>query len=313
LKRNNMSAEAIAAFNLAVAHRAVLWISDALRLRIVSQFTFGINKLRTLWNEGVAGAVKMAADTGMTPENLQALIALTQKIRDTRAAEVEAAFEFGDKLFADATPFPLPLTEDITTAGEIMRSLSNLSLADLQSPMNIPYIHLLHTLATMGLSPTEESGHFRTTQVHVGNPDLIFPVPSLVPNLMAEFCRQFRAPLVNFLAPPNTPPELPAQLMCSPADLLLLAVEQSHHFVRIHPYRDGNGRVSRLLMNLVLRFVYPPVYLKADKKGRHRYSQALRRADNGKFKPLASLILMSLDDIYDKLLASVTFPPSAVK
>jgi hypothetical protein len=58
-------------------------------------------------------------------------------------------------------------------------------------------------------------------------------------------------------------------------------------------------------MNLVLWRHHPPVYLKADKKGRHRYGQALRRADNGDLKPLACLIAMSLLDIYASLLAAL--------
>jgi hypothetical protein len=71
------------------------------------------------------------------------------------------------------------------------------------------------------------------------------------------------------------------------------------------PYADGNGQISRLLRNLVLWRHHPPVYLKADKKGRHRYGQALRRPDHGDPKPLACLIAMSLLDIYDALLSAL--------
>ena len=35
-------------------------------------------------------------------------------------------------------------------------------------------------------------------------------------------------------------------------DPIMEAAESSYRFVRIHPYHDGNGRISRLLMNLVL-------------------------------------------------------------
>ena len=55
-------------------------------------------------------------------------------------------------------------------------------------------------------------------------------------------------------------------------------------------------------MNLVLAGHFPPVYLKADKKGRHRYSQAVRRADRGNIEPLAALIAMSVIEIYEKML-----------
>lgn len=86
----------------------------------------------------------------------------------------------------------------------------------------------------------------------------------------------------------------------------MLAASASHRFVAIHPFEDGNGRASRLLMNLVLvGHKMPPVYLKADKKGRHRYTQALRRADRGNIEPLACLIAMSLIDVYEKMLKSL--------
>lgn len=51
-------------------------------------------------------------------------------------------------------------------------------------------------------------------------------------------------------------------------------------FERIHPFRDGNGRVGRLLINLILvrEAVPPAIILKRD---RPKYLDALRRADAG--------------------------------
>ena len=92
-------------------------------------------------------------------------------------------------------------------------------------------------------------------------------------------------------------------------DHILTAATFSFRFVRIHPYSDGNGRLSRLLMNLILLPSDLPVYLKADKKGRHRYSQALRRADRGDVRPLASLIALSLKEVYLKAISSLERQP----
>jgi Fic family protein len=53
-----------------------------------------------------------------------------------------------------------------------------------------------------------------------------------------------------------------------------------YKFIRVHPFDDGNGRLARILMNMLLmRAGYPPSVIKADKKD--TYYTALRKADGG--------------------------------
>lgn len=61
---------------------------------------------------------------------------------------------------------------------------------------------------------------------------------------------------------------------------IILASELHYRFVRIHPFDDGNGRISRLLVNyILLKNNLPPIVIKsADKKA---YLNALRLADAG--------------------------------
>lgn len=88
-----------------------------------------------------------------------------------------------------------------------------------------------------------------------------------------------------FASPENTPHEM-EQLMrwydegISDERLhpLVTAAIFHYRFIRIHPFDDGNGRIARILMNLVLMMRgYPPVIIRTEDK--ENYYRALRQAD----------------------------------
>jgi len=65
---------------------------------------------------------------------------------------------------------------------------------------------------------------------------------------------------------------------------LVIASEFHYRFVRIHPFDDGNGRMSRILMNLIfMTFGYPPVIIKTN--DRVNYFKNLQLADGGNIEP----------------------------
>jgi Fic family protein len=89
--------------------------------------------------------------------------------------------------------------------------------------------------------------------------------------------------MFHYASPQETPAkmeELVAWYNKSKEHPLLMAAMLHYNFVRIHPFDDGNGRVSRLLMNYVLlKNNLPLVVVKSsDKKS---YLNALNRADIG--------------------------------
>lgn len=81
-----------------------------------------------------------------------------------------------------------------------------------------------------------------------------------------------------------------------------------NYFERIHPFLDGNGRVGRLMLNLILcRLSYPPAIIY--KRERDKYLQAMRRADAGDPGPLGELIARSVTaNLYRFVMPAVAGP-----
>jgi len=80
-----------------------------------------------------------------------------------------------------------------------------------------------------------------------------------------------------------------------------------HKFVHIHPFKDGNGRTGRLLMNIFLMQYGFPIAI-IQKNDRQKYYRVLEMADNGNYKPLAlfvtQAVLRSLNIYLDVLTPS---------
>jgi Fic family protein len=63
---------------------------------------------------------------------------------------------------------------------------------------------------------------------------------------------------------------------------VLLAAEMHERVVSIHPFIDGNGRTSRLVMNLLLmQYGYPIANISGDRENRFRYYDVLELCHNG--------------------------------
>ncbi len=75
----------------------------------------------------------------------------------------------------------------------------------------------------------------------------------------------------------------------------VLAAFVHHRFVEIHPFDDGNGRLGRMLMNLILiKRGYPPVIIKQNKQD--EYYAILSQADKKEYTPLVEFMAESLLD-----------------
>ena len=79
---------------------------------------------------------------------------------------------------------------------------------------------------------------------------------------------------------------------------LVLSALFHHEFTRIHPFDDGNGRLARILMNLILMQAgFPPVIIPV--KDRETYYRSIRAADGGDtssfFQYIAERLIDSLE------------------
>ncbi len=70
---------------------------------------------------------------------------------------------------------------------------------------------------------------------------------------------------------------------------LIIASLFHHRITAIHPFDDGNGRMARLLMNLILmQYDYPPVVILQNSK--ENYYAALSQADSDEYLPFVEFV-----------------------
>ncbi len=89
-------------------------------------------------------------------------------------------------------------------------------------------------------------------------------------------------------------------------NVITLSARLSHRFASIHPFQNGNGRASRLLLNAILKRAELP-WLESDvsihfkKEEKEKYLSAMRQADDGDYSMLERMIKESLYQTNRKL------------
>ena len=161
----------------------------------------------------------------------------------------------------------LVINEGVTIGGKSMREHLEainhqeaialiLELVQQQTPLNAYYLKQIHALVLNGIDK-RNAGVYRNVPVRISGSEHIPPEPYLIDKLMEDYFLFYEAQK-DKLHP------------------VILAAEMHERLVTIHPFIDGNGRTSRLIMNLILlQNGYTIVNLKGDLQQKLAYFRAL--------------------------------------
>lgn len=192
--------------------------------------------------------------------------------RIAQALELEYTFESnrieGNTLTLRETD--LVINEGLTISGKSMREhLEAINhaeaigyikqLRERNFSLNEREVLSIHNLILRGIIP-EDAGKYRRVQVMIKGSSFMPPQPFIVPKEMEDYFIWYNE---------NKSKMHP----------VVLAAEMHERLVTIHPFIDGNGRTSRLVMNLILlQSGYVIANIKGDYESRMNYYQSLENA-----------------------------------
>ena len=161
-------------------------------------------------------------------------------------------------------------------------------------PITPALIRKLHKLGFAWIFP-KMGGKFRTVEVAVS--DHIPPKYYLVSQHIDSYCKDLK----------ERSRHLPTLDRIEDLGELIRFLAWAHHrFLWIHPFKDYNGRIGRLLINIILlNHNLPPIELKVETKtGRRKYVKALRNADSGNCSELEGLMRGAIEETTQELAVS---------
>ena len=214
----------------------------------------------------------MLKEVDVQKEQLSALRPLPEealkKIQD--ALDIEYTYESnrieGNTLTLQETA--LVVNEGVTISGKSMREhleainhaeaisyIKDIAKQDIE--ISERTIKEIHALILHGID-RENAGRYRTVPVMISGSTHMPPQPYLIEKQMEDFILRFK------------------QMEAEKVHPVLIAAYLHDELVRIHPFIDGNGRNSRLLMNLyLLRHGYVIITLKGSNDAKVNYYKAL--------------------------------------
>ena len=178
----------------------------------------------------------------------------------------------------------LVVKEGVTISGKSMRehleAINHSEAIDFleeliseKEPLNKRSLLDLHRLVLKSID-SENAGVFRKVPVSIGGSEFMTPQPILLNKMMEDYFIHYQRQK-KLLHP------------------VILAAEMHERLVSIHPFLDGNGRTSRLIMNFILlQNGFTVAILKGDPASRIKYYSALQEVQlNNNPEPFYLLVI----------------------
>ncbi|MGB8347682.1 MAG: Fic family protein [Ktedonobacteraceae bacterium] len=184
--------------------------------------------------------------------------------------ETQVVLEYG--ITVDGHPLREYL--EATNHAEAFDTLSTL----VEHSITIETVQSLHRLVMDKIDP--QAGELRKVQVYIRGAPFTPPPARDVPLYTMQW--------VHWLTGDDA-------LRYDPVTRAAIA---HHDFEALHPFTDGNGRVGRLLLNLMLmQDGYPPALIL--REWRPRYIQSLQQAHSGNYSPLIDIVGLAVEQALD--------------
>jgi Fic family protein len=145
---------------------------------------------------------------------------------------------------------------------------------------NEQFISKLHQHILKNID-NENAGKYRKVQVFIRGSDVVLPPHILVPKLMNDLVKWYKQNKKDY----------------HPFELAIIT---SMKFVTVHPFVDGNGRASRLIMNFLLKKnKYPEINVYV--KERADYLIAVRKANSKNYVKIIGFLIKTIKKNYKRM------------
>ncbi|HEY6410857.1 MAG TPA: Fic family protein, partial [Ktedonobacteraceae bacterium] len=192
-------------------------------------------------------------------------------------AETELVLEYGMTIDGH----PLREHYEVTNHAKAFDALERLA----RNPIDMETVLFLHRLVKAQID--EDAGQLRTGAVHIRGASFTPPPVKDLPRSLAQWIRWLTSDQALGYEP------------------VTRAAIAHHDFESLHPFFDGNGRVGRLLLNIMLiQDGYPSALVLRD--WRPRYIKALQEASAGHYQGIIDLIGQAVELSLDRYLDACT-------